>query len=67
MSFEELLDLLEHTGVTLAAECTKNDSVERGVFCFLDLLGANHSHLFGLVDLMGQLLLEGIVLIEFEV
>lgn len=64
MSLEQILDLLEHTSATLAAQCAQNDSEELGIFGFLDLLVSNLAHLLRMVDLMCDLLLERVVLEE---
>ena len=64
MSLEQILNLLEHTSATLAAQGAQNDSEELGVFGFLDLLVSNLAHLLRMVDLMCDLLLERVVLEE---
>ena len=67
MSVKEGLHLLKHARVPLAAQRAQYNSIEVCIFGFFDLLGPDYAHLFCLIDLPRQLLLERVVLEEAQV
>ena len=67
MPVKQSLDLFKHVCIALTTESAKNYSKQISLFCFLNLSGPDHSHLFSLIHFMSQLLLEWIILEEAQV
>ena len=64
MPVKQSLDLFKNLSIALSTKSSKDDTIQRGIFCFLNLCGPDHTHLLSLINFMRQLLLEWIILEE---